>query len=161
MERWWPTSWRNVNWVSTATVLEDPFLALSRNDIVALTCILRVTRHILQKKEGGWGGRKEVVLVKQALIQLGILCKSFPSVLELFQQISQYAFENNTLCQCSPHEDHRVILASWFHFKSTTFGQDIMFAFQVSVDQYSWLPSEEVQPTNFYLQLTQKMSSYQ
>ena len=96
--------------MSTATVLEDPFLALSRNDIVALTCILRVTRHILQKKEGG-GGRKEVVLVKQALIQLGILCKSFPSVLELFQQISQYTFENKRLCQYSPHEDHRVTLA--------------------------------------------------
>ena len=95
MERWWPTSWRNVNWVSTATVLEDPFLALSRNDIVVLTCILRVTRHILQGKEGG--GRKEVVLVKQALIQLSILCKSFPSALELFQQISQYTFENKRL----------------------------------------------------------------
>ena len=95
--------------MSTATVLEDPFLALSRNDIVALTCILRVTRHILQKKEGG--GRKEVVLVKQALIQLSILCKSFPSVLELFQQISQYTFENKRLCQCNPHKDHRVILA--------------------------------------------------
>ena len=90
--------------MSTATVLEDPFLALSRNDIVALTCILRVTRHILQKKEEGGRGeaRKEVVLVKQALIQLSILCKSFPSVLELFQQISQYTFENKRLCQFSP-----------------------------------------------------------
>ena len=95
--------------MSTATVLEDPFLALSRNDIVALTCILRVTRHILQEKEEG--GRKEVVLVKQALIQLSILCKSFPSVLELFQQISQYTFENKRLCQYSPHKDHKVILA--------------------------------------------------
>ena len=96
-ERWCPTSWRNVNWVSAATVLEDPFLALSRNDIVALTCILKTTRHILQKKEGeGWG--RKLFLKSQDLIQLSILCKSFSSVLELFKQISQNDLDNKRLC---------------------------------------------------------------
>ena len=148
MDRWWPTSWRNVNWVSTATVLEDPFLALSRNDIVALTCILRVTRHILQKKEGG-GWRKEVVLVKQALIQLCISCKSFPSVLELFWQISQYNFENKRLYLSILHEDHKVTLAFSFGLDSVHFS---------SFSRLILLPREKVQPTNFYLHLTQKMS---